>query len=45
MSDDMMGMGMDAKMLETADPFDREFMEMMIVSSPVTTTVECLRPF
>ena len=30
MSDDMMGMGMDAKMLETADPFDREFMRMMI---------------
>jgi uncharacterized protein (DUF305 family) len=30
MSDDMMGMGMDAKMLETADPFDREFMKMMI---------------
>ena len=30
MGDDMMGMGMDAGMLESADPFDREFMEMMI---------------
>jgi uncharacterized protein (DUF305 family) len=30
MSDDMAGMNMDSSMLENADPFDREFIDMMI---------------
>lgn len=30
MSDDMAGMSMDSGMLENADPFDREFLDMMI---------------